>query len=242
MDVGQKPVSLSNSTFDLSAFVRGLTHEIANPLNAISMNCDLLRLVADRGDMERVREAVARLLASSARGAVLTRSLQAFGTALRRNPAELIPAGSLLEGAIRAVAIKQEGRIPRFQIDGGNVPLHADRAALENAFAALLRNAVEAGSDSIEIRVREEGGRVVVDICDDGPGFSEYDLAKIDTPFYSTRRAPGNVGLGLTLVREVLRANRGLLRILPAQKGAHVEISFLATEANASRADSMVGP
>ena len=62
MNAVSNPTNLPVEAFDLSAFVRGLTHEVANPLNAIAMNCELLRMIAGRGEPERVVEAVERIL------------------------------------------------------------------------------------------------------------------------------------------------------------------------------------
>jgi len=130
MDAGQKP-DKPHQELDLSSFVSGLTHEIANPLNAIAMNCDLLRLVVDRGDLARVREIAERLQASSTRGATLVRGLQAFGSALRRNPVESVPAAVIFESAFRAATNGRAESPPQFQVEGGSVVLHVDRAALE---------------------------------------------------------------------------------------------------------------
>ena len=241
MDAGQKP-DKPHQELDLSSFVSGLTHEIANPLNAIAMNCDLLRLVVDRGDLARVREIAERLQASSTRGATLVRGLQAFGSALRRNPVESVPAAVIFESAFRAATNGRAESPPQFQVEGGSVVLHVDRAALERAVAALLRNSIEAKCQRIDIGVRTEGDHFIIDIHDDGCGFSADDIKRAEKPFFSNHRFPNNAGLGLTLAREVMRAANGSLRIRSVDSGAHIELEFPAWVPNAARADSKVGP
>jgi two-component system phosphoglycerate transport system sensor histidine kinase PgtB len=246
MDAGHK-LDKPHQDVDLRAFVSGLTHEIANPLNAIAMNCDLLRLVVDRGDLARVREIAERLQASSTRGASLVRGLQSFGSALRRNPAESVAAGLIFENAIRAATNGRAESPPQFHVDGASVLLDVDRTALEHALAGLLCNSIEAKCQRVDIGVRANGDHVIIDIRDDGCGFSAHDIKRAEKPFFSNHRFPNNAGLGLTLAREVMRAASGSLRVRSVEGGAHVEIELPAAASNASssnaaRADSKVGP
>jgi C4-dicarboxylate-specific signal transduction histidine kinase len=216
------------TTFDLSAFVRGLTHEVANPLNAIAMNCELLRMIAARGEPERMREALDRILAACARSGGLMRALQRFGSALRRQPPSSVAVHELIDGAVRSLTSEYSGRLPQVEIAGADAGVHVDRSAIERALTALLRNASEAGAERVEITTSRQDGRVVIDVRDNGEGFAREDRDKFDAPFYSTHRTPSNMGLGLTLAREVLRVNDGSLRIVDARQGAHVQVVLRA--------------
>ena len=227
----------ADAPFEARAFVRGLTHELANPLNAVTMNCELLRLLVDRGDPERLRTALAQLAAASARCTALMRGLQTFGSALRQAAPERVPARTLVEVAIAALTTATASTLPRFEIAGDDRRVRVDRAAVERAIVGLLRNAMEAGSDLVKIDIRSDEASVIISFYDNGVGFAAEHS---DAPFYTTRRVATNAGLGLTLVREVLRLNRGSLSILPAKQGAHVELRLPI--ANASGAGVGAGP
>lgn len=216
------------ATFDLSAFVRGLTHEVANPLNAIAMNCELLRMIAARGEVERMREAVDRILAACSRSGGLMRALQRFGSALRRQPAASVGVRELIDGSVRGLTAEYSGRLPQIEVSGDDAGVNVDRAALERALTALLRNATEAGADRVDINTARADGQVLIDLRDNGEGFAREDRDKLDAPFYSTHRTPANMGLGLTLAREVLRVNEGSLRIADVDRGAHVQVRLTA--------------
>ena len=213
-------------TFDLSAFVRGLTHEVANPLNAIAMNCELLRMITARGETAGVRDAIDRIMSACARSGGLMRSLQRFGAALRVQPAATLSIREVIDAGVRALALEYSGKLPLVEVTGQDLKVCVDRSAVERAITALLRNAAEAGSDRVEIEVSAAAHAVAIDVRDNGEGFAAEDRDKRETPFYSTHRTPTNMGLGLTLAREVLRLNGGSLEIRESPRGAHIHLEL----------------
>ena len=215
-----EPPESDGADFDTRSFVRGLAHEIANPLNAVAMNCELLRLLVDRGDVERMRVASAQLLAASARCTSMIRGLQSFGSALRRAQPETVSARGLVEVAQGELAKTSSKALPQLVIVG-DARVQVDHAAIERAIGCLLRNAAEAGSDLVDVSIEASGATAVIGIRDNGEGFA---IDHSDAPFYSTHRTSANHGLGLTLAREILRINGGSLAIVAAEKGAHVEL------------------
>jgi len=218
--MGGEPPEPGDADFDTRAFVRGLAHEIANPLNAVAMNCELLRLLVERGDIERMRVASAQLLAASARCTSMMRGLQSFGSSLRRAEPEAVSARSLVENAQAELAKTSVRTLPRLVIEG-DARVQVDHAAVERAIGGLLLNAAEAGGDVVDVRIDAGEEAVVLAIRDNGEGFA---IDHSDAPFYSTHRTAANHGLGLTLEREILRINGGSLAIMAAEKGAHIEL------------------
>ena len=226
MDAESDQARPPSTTFDLSAFVRGLTHEVANPLNAIAMNCELLRMITARGETAGLRDAVDRIMTACNRSGGLMRSLQRFGAALRVQPSVTLSARELIDAGVRALALEYSGTLPLVEVTGADTHVRVDRAAVERAITALLRNSAEAGSDRVEIEVSRHGSSVAIDIRDNGEGFVAEDRDKITAPFYSTHRTPTNMGLGLSLAREVTRVNGGSFEILHGAHGAHVRLSL----------------
>jgi len=199
---------------ELGAFVRGLAHDIANPLNAMAMNAELAKVLLDRGDPAGSREVLERLLADCARCGRLVQSFQRFGAALQASSREPVDARVLIQNAIAVVKNDNAGNAIEFQIDGAtDVLVLADSPALERAFAGLLQNAAEAGAHKINISLKHEHDHLFIQIADDGEGIQEKWRAKVTEPFFSTRRAQGASGLGLTLACELLRQHGGSLSV-----------------------------
>lgn len=211
--------------FDLAMFMRSLAHEIANPLNAITMDSELIRMLLDRGDGARAREVLDRLLGDCARCGRMVRELQKFGSGLREQVRGRVAVRKLLEGATTALALEYAGALPAFRIESIDAELSVDRAALERALAALLRNAAEAGAGNVTLVAHRDGESIVIDVRDDGAGPSPEDLAHAGEAFYTTRRGGGGVGLGLTLARELLRWHGGTLALFAnTPRGMHAQV------------------
>ena len=69
------------------------------------------------------------------------------------------------------------------------------------------------------------GGRLRIEVVDNGPGVPEAMIAHIFTPFYSTKRQGG--GIGLAMVRHLVHANGGTVRYTRSVKpGARFVVTF----------------
>ncbi len=112
----------------------------------------------------------------------------------------------------------------------------ADESQLTQVFLNLIRNALEAmpegGRLSVSSRVlaeyhlaRDEGRSrmVCVEVSDTGPGIPEENLAKVGTPFFSTK--DGGTGLGLAICQKIVAEHRGMMKIeSKAGKGARISV------------------
>ncbi len=132
---------------------------------------------------------------------------------------------SVLSGTAKRKGIVFQCEIPK------SLPLiFGDDLRLHQAFFNMMFNAVQALEDldaakkSIcvkikPVRFKSLSGTVrkglEVRLCDNGPGISNENLGKIFHPFFSTKSPTGgkNAGLGLSLVKEVILAHEGTVRV-----------------------------
>jgi len=83
----------------------------------------------------------------------------------------------------------------------------------------LLSNALKftPADGAIEISVRDEGARVVIDVRDTGIGVPPEELDRIFEPFAQAKRSlvasEAGVGLGLAISRQLARAMNGDLTV-----------------------------
>lgn len=216
------------ASLELGEFVRGLAHDIANPLNAMAMNAELTRVLLDRGDAAAAREALDRLLSDTARCGRLVQSFQRFGAALQSGARDCVPAGMLLQSAISQMQDELPDTGIEFVVGGAtDAALDVDTANFESALAGVLRNAAEAGATTISIRIAADKSSVRIDIADNGSGIEARWRERVSEPFFTTRRAQGASGLGLTLAQEIVRRHGGTLRVLAAEtQGTTVAIEM----------------
>ena len=124
----------------------------------------------------------------------------------------------LAHDALDPVALAHEAADtvdPRIAVAAPTTPiaLDGDHAALLRVLVNLLDNAVRHADVEVELRVRAEGGDVLFEVLDDGPGIAPDDLPQLFEPLFRADRtrnsATGGAGLGLAIVQRLTSAHGG---------------------------------
>jgi signal transduction histidine kinase len=90
------------------------------------------------------------------------------------------------------------------------IELPLERSRMERAFVNLISNALEAMPMGGEVRISAalDGGSVVVEVADNGPGISPEIRSRLFQPFVSVGKRSG-LGLGLALSRQTVLDHGG---------------------------------
>jgi signal transduction histidine kinase len=118
-------------------------------------------------------------------------------------------------------------------------PLEGDARALNQVFLNLLKNAAEAFEGQrghVDVRARAEGGTVVVEIRDDGPGIAPELRERLFEPFFTTKPAGRGSGLGLSISQRIVSEHGGRIELdsEPGQ-GTCVRVSLPVERAEGQR-------
>jgi len=205
----------------------GIAHEVKNPLGGIRGAAELLGLWA-RGD-ERAKRTADMIVREVDRITGLVEELMVFA---RGDRLELGPVNvhQLIDEVIQNVELDGDAPQVRFErVYDPSIPdIEADRARLTQVLLNLVRNAVQAMEERedagvLEITTRMPldhrltglNGRAVptvqISLRDDGPGIAWDVLARLATPFFTTK-AKGT-GLGLAVSRHWINRHGGRMRI-----------------------------
>ncbi|QET03297.1 HAMP domain-containing protein [Cupriavidus pauculus] len=99
---------------------------------------------------------------------------------------------------------------------GSAQPMHAYPAELRRAVVNLVENAHRYGG-AAQIVLSDSAERVVIDVCDSGPGIPPAELQRVLEPFYrvesSRSRATGGVGMGLAIAADIVARHGGELEL-----------------------------
>ena len=121
---------------------------------------------------------------------------------------------------------RPQGQSARLELAAGRPHVWADPARFQQAVWNLVRNAVKftpVGGE-ITVRSRNEGGRLVVEVSDNGIGIESQYLDRIFQAFdqgdTSVTRQYGGVGLGLTIAKTLIDAHGGRLTARERRQGA----------------------
>ena len=88
--------------------------------------------------------------------------------------------------------------------------------AIRRAVSNLVDNALHYAGGAVEVAARREGGRVVIEVLDRGPGVPAGEAERLKRPFTrleEARSGPGGAGLGLAIVDRIARAHGGRLEL-----------------------------
>ena len=93
--------------------------------------------------------------------------------------------------------------------------VHCFPTQLNQVFMNLLLNAAQAVEQRGEIRIcsRQEGDEAVVRITDTGKGMGPETLAKLFTPFFTTKPAGQGTGLGLSICYVIMQRHHGRIEV-----------------------------
>ncbi|HSF99843.1 MAG TPA: ATP-binding protein [Vicinamibacterales bacterium] len=119
------------------------------------------------------------------------------------------------------VTLKVDPELPRVQAIGGE---------LNQVWMNLLDNALDAVGDKgqVEITATHELDHVVVRIADNGPGIPEDVRPRVFDAFFTTKPPGQGTGLGLDIVRRIVRMNRGDIVVESRPGRTEFKVSLLA--------------
>jgi signal transduction histidine kinase len=187
----------------LGSVVAGVAHEVRNPLFAISSMVDALSLRKDAEltpFLDALHNEVVRL-------STLMNELLEYGTptAVTLQPRAI---GEVVDEALRSCAAQAGERGVELVRSGADATVWMDDRRLMRVFINVIQNAIQHAPPQSEVAVTVADDRdVVVAVRDRGPGFTDKDLPRVFTPFFS-RRA-GGFGLGLAICERIVGEHRG---------------------------------
>jgi len=210
------------------AFVDSVSHEFRTALAHIRLFTETLR--ADRVRTPEDRERSVAIIGQQARRLEhLVETVRSYD-ALARHGVVLKPravsAADVLEDAHRRFAALAISRDIQLEIEVPHgLTIFADADALTQILASLLDNAVKYGTGGGAVRMGAEPGAACARLWieDAGPGVPAADRESVWEPFRRLSRDPesatGGGGLGLTVVRALVRLHGGRCWVEDAPAG-----------------------
>jgi PAS domain S-box-containing protein len=236
----QKQLESELRLASLGAVVSGLAHEINSPNSAIFSNGQALRNIWRRlwplleecapepSDIrvgsfplfelrDQIQRALENILESSKRITGMVADLKEFGRPGSYRRDQLVDLSEVAEWACRLLEFKaKKGPFGLERSIEAAPPVLGNAKRLEQVTVNLLQNAFIAmegrpGTVRIETGPGEAPGTVEIRVLDEGDGIPEADRARVVEPYFTTRRAEGGTGLGLTVSNQIVRDHGGRL-------------------------------
>jgi signal transduction histidine kinase len=194
----------------LGTLVAGAAHEIDHPLTAIMNSSEQLWAQEQLSDEQNTL--LRKIVNHAQRSRDLVANLLRFA---RHSPGEkgMLDLSLLLQRAAQMTEWRYaNGKIQvQISIEPQLPQIWGNMNQLFQAFVEITENAMdalqEAGGGSLQIRALAQGGEVVIEFSDSGPGIR--DPLRVFDPFYTTKPVGKGTGLGLSVVYGVVQDHGG---------------------------------
>lgn len=213
--------------------LRGMLHEIRNPLAALNALSQLLQKTLGydpKGYIQEMRDTIKRIER-------LLIEIAAFTGPVRLH-LELTNIHTILDDVLRHIRpLLEERRIRLYRDFDPSIPeIRVDTHRLFRAILNIIHNAIEASPPGgvIELRTRVDpfdrftGSCVLVEIRDYGKGLTREIESHLFTPFFTTK--PQGTGLGLATAFHFIREHGGTLTLTNHLEGGAIARIFLPFE------------
>jgi two-component system, sporulation sensor kinase E len=205
----------------LTLLAAGVAHEIGNPLNSLHIHLQLMERAAQKlhdGAKVELQQSI-----DVARSEVdrLDSIVTQFLRAIRPSRPQLRPENlnTIIEEAVRFFAPEIQDRdiVVEQELRSDLPLLQLDRDQMKQAFYNVIKNSVEAMKRRGVLRIRTDldDTHVVISFVDTGGGMSAENLSRVFEPYFTTK--PSGSGLGLLIVRRIVREHGGELSIESGQ-------------------------
>ncbi len=205
----------------LTLLAAGVAHEIGNPLNSLHIHLQLMQRTVQKlhdgakGELQQsidvARSEVDRL------DSIVTQFLRA----IRPSRPQFRPENlnTIIEEAVRFFAPEIQDRdiVVEQELRSDLPLLQLDRDQMKQALYNVIKNSVEAMKrhGTLRIRTDVDDTHVVIRFADTGGGMSAENLSRVFEPYFTTK--PSGTGLGLLIVRRIVREHGGELSIESGQ-------------------------
>jgi PAS domain S-box-containing protein len=231
----------------LGALAGGIAHDFNNILVPIFINAEMAAFEAEKGG--QAYRSLQLVLEAASRGRELVRQIIAFSrpTEQKRDIIDMTAVVKETARFLRSSIPKSIAIVERYDVASGRV--RADPTQISQVLMNLGSNAAHA--------MREQGGRLAIGlsdvtigaraqasnpelkpghyvrmtVADDGSGIPPEILERIFDPFFTTKRRGEGTGMGLSVVRGIVRSHGGAIEVSSAPgKGTAFEIYLPAAK------------
>ena len=214
-------------------FIGDAAHQLRTPLAGVKSQLDL---ALAETDPLALRQRLTKVNAAVERSNHLVHQLLALARSEAPVTMETLDAVAVARELARewAPRLLHQGLDFGFEAtEGAALPLRGNALLLREALVNLLDNAARyAGSGAtVTLRVRGEDAQVLLEVEDNGPGLAEAEREAMFERFARASQAPGGVGLGLAIVREIAQRHGGQARALAGGEGLGLKVQLVLPRA-----------
>jgi two-component system sensor histidine kinase TctE len=198
-------------------FLNDAAHQLRTPLAGLKGQ---LELALAETDPEALKSRLVKVNAAVERSAHLVHQLLSLARSEGEFPVDAIDVARLAQELAREWTPRMLALGIDFGYEGEQtLPWRGNGLLIREALNNLIDNAARyAGRGAtVTLRTRLADGKAVLEVEDDGPGLSEAQRLQLFQRFVRATDAPGGVGLGLAIAREIAQRHGGDASVEPVE-------------------------
>ena len=210
--------SAYNEEVSWSKLFRVMTHEIMNTVAPIASLSDAL----SKSDDVDVKEGLETIAASSKDLIRFVESYRNF-TQIAPPVRKAVMVDELIDRVLRLnkTKIAEQGVTITYTAGTPDLLIYADEGQIMQVFNNLIKNAVQAGANSIRITAElNSADQTVIYVVNNGKPVPLRQMDEIFVPFYTTK--PNGTGIGLSLSRQIMVRHNGTLSLVQSDRNMTV--------------------
>ncbi len=197
----------ANEESSQNKLFRVMTHEIMNTVSPIASLSDAL-LTEEGVDVK------AGLQTISASSKDLIRFVESYRSMTQAQPPvrKAVMVDELMDRVLllNKAKIAEQGATLTYQANTPDLLIYADEGQIMQVLNNLIKNAVQAGANSIRINADlNSEDQTVIRVANNGKAIPLRQIEEIFVPFYTTK--PNGTGIGLSLSKQIMVRHNGNL-------------------------------
>jgi two-component system C4-dicarboxylate transport sensor histidine kinase DctB len=201
-----------------------LSHEYNQPLAAIGTYAENAEKFLELQKPDRASENLGLIRQQVERMGALSRTLLGFA---RKPDSESHPVSlhAVIDESVLLCSPRARKSTVELQIEKLTHPLFVlgGKIRLTQVFVNLITNAIDATASRddalVRLRVSESNNHVIVEVADNGSGIDPEIAEQIFEPFFTTKEAGVGLGIGLSIVSDLVREFGGTIAVSDSDLG-----------------------
>jgi len=195
-----------------------LVHEVRNPTVVIGGFAQRLEKEIDKNPEKAVESAKIIIEETEKIEKIIKNSSELLNQGkIRKEKKSLVRITESLIKKSEQYALSRGKKIP-IDFDKKNVPkIFLDEKQIEVALFQIFKNAIDAivgrGDGEIFVKIWKRPHFVCLEIANTGSNIPKDELETIFTPFYTTKRGDGGIGLGLAIAQKIVEDHDGQIEV-----------------------------
>lgn len=215
----QEQLHSAEKLASIGQLAAGVAHEINNPLGSIMLYASMLKRKLEKAGCEnQSSEDLSMIMEEANRCKNIVSNLLNFARQGQLRVSE-VNIAEILKSIISTLSINPEYKDVSFNINEStdNSNIGGDSDQIKQVFINLLVNAVEAVEScekkEITVNIQRTDEFLISEITDSGCGIPQENVAKIFTPFFTTKKMGKGTGLGLAITYGIVKMHKGDIRV-----------------------------